>query len=222
MPYMSPEQWGNGAAIDNTTDIWAVGIIMYIMLTGKHPLDPLTGHELMVTGFLNEPTPALKEKAPQLPTELGNIIDKCLVKDKAQRWNDALALLRALKPYQPGRFTAKSDRVRKSPYNGLAYLQEEDAGRFFGRNRESAAMSQRLRDRRMHGRRRPLRYRQVVVRARRSRARPEELRASAGTSWCCTRSHADDVAREPHRAGVVDLGQRRRANRRTARRGPTA
>jgi len=149
MPYMSPEQWGNGVAIDHTTDIWAAGVIMYIMLTGKHPLDPLEGHELMVTGFLDEVTPGLKEKAPDLPSDLAAVIDKCLVKDKAQRWGDALALLRALEPFQPGRFSAttKSDRMEESPYNGLASFQEEDASRFFGRNRETAAMTQRLRER---------------------------------------------------------------------------
>ncbi|MCA9513487.1 MAG: serine/threonine protein kinase, partial [Myxococcales bacterium] len=38
MPYMFPEQWGKGVAIDHTTDIWGVGIMMYKMLSGKHPL----------------------------------------------------------------------------------------------------------------------------------------------------------------------------------------
>ena len=148
MPYMSPEQWGNGVAIDNTTDIWAAGVIMYIMLTGKHPLDPLEGHELMVTGFLDEPTPSLRDKAPDLPAELAAVIDKCLLKEKAKRWQDALQLLRALEPFQPGRFAAqKTDRIEESPYNGLASFQEEDASRFFGRNRETASMTQRLRER---------------------------------------------------------------------------
>ncbi len=41
LPYMSPEQWGIGVPIDHRTDIWAVGIMLFRMLAGKHPLDPL-------------------------------------------------------------------------------------------------------------------------------------------------------------------------------------
>ncbi len=148
MPYMSPEQWGNGVAIDHTTDIWAVGIMMYRMLSGKHPLHPLKGHELMVTGFIDEPMPSLAEKAPELPREVIEIVDKCLMKDKAKRWADASALLRALEPFQRGRFNEGARlNIEESPYAGLSSFQEEDASRFFGRNREVAAMSQRLRER---------------------------------------------------------------------------
>ncbi|MCC6622321.1 MAG: protein kinase [Deltaproteobacteria bacterium] len=149
MPFMSPEQWGNGVAIDHTTDIWAVGIMMFIMLSGRHPLYPMTGMELMVTGFIDEPMPSLKEKAPELPKEVCDVVDKCLMKDKSKRWPDALALLRALEPLQRGRAAAASSQfnVEASPYAGLSSFQEEDAGRFFGRNREVAAMSQRLRER---------------------------------------------------------------------------
>ncbi len=148
MPYMSPEQWGNGVAIDHTSDIWAVGIMMFRMLSGRHPLYPLTGHELMVTGFLDEAMPSLREKAPELPKEVCDVVDRCLKKQKGERWPDAASLLRALEPLQRGRFEAgKKANIEESPYAGLSSFQEEDASRFFGRNREVAAMSQRLRER---------------------------------------------------------------------------
>jgi len=41
LSYMAPEQWGIGVAIDHRADIWAVGIMLFKMLSGKHPLDPL-------------------------------------------------------------------------------------------------------------------------------------------------------------------------------------
>ena len=41
LPYMAPEQWGTGA-IDHRVDLWAVGIILYEMVVGQHPLAPLT------------------------------------------------------------------------------------------------------------------------------------------------------------------------------------
>jgi len=148
MPYMSPEQWGNGVTIDHTSDIWAVGIMMYKMLSGFHPLHPMVGQELMVTGFVDEPMPSLRDKAPDLPKEVIDVVDKCLEKVKSKRWPDALALLRALEPLQ--RMRAGSEKQishEDSPYAGLSSFQEEDAGRFYGRNREIAAMSQRLRER---------------------------------------------------------------------------
>jgi serine/threonine protein kinase len=147
MPYMSPEQWGNGVAIDHTSDIWAVGIMMYKMLSGKHPLHPLKGTELMVTGFVDEPMPSLREHAPELPDELIRVVDKALAKVKSERWSSAQALMRALEPFQPGRYAAgQAISVEESPYAGLSAFQEQDAARFFGRNREIAAMSQRLRE----------------------------------------------------------------------------
>ncbi|HSP80482.1 MAG TPA: serine/threonine-protein kinase, partial [Myxococcaceae bacterium] len=65
MAYMSPEQWGNGVPIDHRTDIWAVGIMLFRMLAGRHPLEPLRGPQLMVTGFHDEPMPRLREAAPE-------------------------------------------------------------------------------------------------------------------------------------------------------------
>jgi serine/threonine protein kinase len=41
MKYMAPEQWGIGVDIDHRTDVWAVGLILFKMLTGRHPLYPL-------------------------------------------------------------------------------------------------------------------------------------------------------------------------------------
>ena len=152
MPYMSPEQWGNGVAIDHTTDIWAVGIIMYMQLAGKHPLAPLSGTELMVTGFLDEAMPSLRDAAPDMPKEVIDLVDRCLQKDKAKRWPDASAVLRAIEPLARARGAGeKALSIEESPYPGLSSFQEEDAGRFFGRNREIAAMSQRLRERPLMG-----------------------------------------------------------------------
>jgi serine/threonine protein kinase len=146
LPYMSPEQWGNGVPVDNGTDIWAVGIMLFRMLAGKHPLDPLRGPQLAVTAFLDEPMPRLRDVAPDVPPELAEIVDRCLRKRRDDRFKDALALLRALEPFLPSRY-ARELRVDESPYAGLNSFQEADADRFFGRSREIAALVGRLRDR---------------------------------------------------------------------------
>jgi serine/threonine protein kinase len=146
MAYMSPEQWGIGVAIDNRTDIWAVGIMLFRMIAGKHPLDPLRGPQLMVTGMVDEPMPRLQSVVPDVPPDLAAVIDRCLLKRKEERFPDANSLLRALEPFLPGRYSREL-RIDESPYAGLSSFQEADADRFFGRTREIAAMVNRINDR---------------------------------------------------------------------------
>jgi serine/threonine protein kinase len=146
LAYMSPEQWGNGVGVDHRTDIWAVGIMLFRMLSGRHPLEPLRGPQLMVTAMMDEPMPQLRAVLPDIPGELASVVDRCLLKPKEQRFPDALAVLRALEPFLPGRFIPDVG-VDESPYAGLGSFQEEDSPRFFGRARETAALVNRLQDR---------------------------------------------------------------------------
>ena len=147
LKYMSPEQWGIGIEIDHLTDIWACGILLYRMICGRHPLSPLDGNQLVVTAMLEVAMPSMGAAAPtDVPRELIQIVDRCLLKDKAQRWQSATELLSALEPFLPGRRT-QTLKLDESPYAGLAPFQESDTGKFFGRNREIAAMVTRIRDR---------------------------------------------------------------------------
>jgi hypothetical protein len=144
LAYMSPEQW-LGAGVDHRTDIWAAGILLYKLVAGKHPLEPLHDRQLVVTGLLDEPMPSVSGDCPDLPDELAAVIDQCLIKDKAQRMPSARQLLDALEPLLRGQ-QMRTLRVDESPYPGLNAFQESDAGRFFGRTREVAAAVNRLRD----------------------------------------------------------------------------
>jgi serine/threonine protein kinase len=145
LSYMSPEQWRGGSEVDHRTDIWAVGIMLFRMLAGRHPLEPLRGAQLAVTGFLDEPMPRLRAAAPDVPTGLAEVVDRCLLKDKTKRFPDAAALLRALEPFLPGQHTRELG-IDESPYAGLSSFQEADANRFFGRSREIAALVNRIHD----------------------------------------------------------------------------
>ena len=147
LKYMSPEQWGIGIEIDHLTDVWACGILLHRMICGRHPLHPLDGNQLVVTAMLELPMPSMAEAAPSdVPRELVQIIDRCLLKIKEQRWQSAAELLSALELFLPGRRTQQL-QANESPYAGLSSFQETDAGKFFGRNREVAAMVTRIRDR---------------------------------------------------------------------------
>ncbi|MCG8424784.1 MAG: protein kinase [Proteobacteria bacterium] len=144
LAYMSPEQWGIGE-VDAQTDIWAVGILLFRMIAGQHPLAPLRGWELAVTANLDQPMPSVRTVAPDVSDELADIIDRCLFKEKRYRMASAEALVNALETLLPGRYGRKL-RPDESPYAGLSAFQEADADRFFGRSKEIASMVSRLRD----------------------------------------------------------------------------
>jgi serine/threonine protein kinase len=146
--YMSPEQWNIGVDIDHRTDIWSAGIMLYQMLAGRHPLPPDTPP--VMTAALKQPMPKLRSVAPEVPVDLAEVVDRCLMKRKEDRFPDAKALLHALEPFQPG-VVARTLQGDTSPYAGLSSFQESDAGRFFGRSREIAAMVARIRERPLLG-----------------------------------------------------------------------
>jgi len=141
--YMSPEQWGVDT-IDARTDLWSVGIVLFKLLSGVHPLEGRRGVELAIIADLATPMPSLRSVAPNVPEGLIQVVDRCLKKAKAERFADAQSLLRALEPFQAGRVSHEL-KSGESPYAGLASFQETDSGRFFGRAQETAAFLNRLR-----------------------------------------------------------------------------
>jgi len=147
MKYMAPEQWGIGVEVDHRTDIWAAGILLYRMIAGRHPLYPLDGNQLVVVAMLDRPMPRMREAVGDLPKELADVIDRCMLKRKEDRWASAADLLSALEPFQPNRSRGRERSPNESPYAGLSSFQEQDADRFFGRSAEVAAMVTRLHDR---------------------------------------------------------------------------
>lgn len=105
--YMAPEQWW-GENVDGRTDIWAVGIMLFQMVTGEHPLGPLTPAALVRIAERYVPMPRTSDIMPALG-ELGSIIDRCLLKEIEDRWASARELGEAL-----DRFLRVSSSIRPS------------------------------------------------------------------------------------------------------------
>lgn len=146
LAYMSPEQW-LGVDVDFRTDLWAVGVMLYELVTGKHPLAPITGYDLHIVGQLDQPVPSVTERRRDLGT-LGLVIDRCLQKQKDERFASTREVLDALMPTLPGRQMLEL-REGESPFAGLSAFQESDAARFFGREHEIGALVSRLRNQRL-------------------------------------------------------------------------
>ncbi|KYF66969.1 hypothetical protein BE11_18420 [Sorangium cellulosum] len=96
LPYMSPEQW-RGREIDQSTDIWAVGIMLHELVLGAHPLAPVSMNNLLCVALPDEPMPEVSARHPELGA-IGAIIDRCLRKQKSERFASAEELLAALLP----------------------------------------------------------------------------------------------------------------------------
>ena len=145
LPYMSPEQL-EGEAVDHRTDLWAVGIMLYEMVTGTHPLiheSAQLQRALLDLASLELPMPGVGERREGLGP-LAGIIDRCLLKDRAHRTRDAHVLLQELEALSDGGRAAILGHDG-NPFAGLAPFQEADADRFYGRAREVGAVLARLR-----------------------------------------------------------------------------
>jgi serine/threonine-protein kinase len=85
--YMAPEQIRGGPA-DERSDVFALGIVLYEMASGRHPFQaPSTAD--VVSAILRDDPPSLLELQPRLPRHLERIVRGCLEKDPERRFQSA-------------------------------------------------------------------------------------------------------------------------------------
>src|SRR6478736_5531427 len=82
--YMAPEQ-ARGQEVDARADIWAIGVMLYELVSGRVPFTGHTPSDVMVAILDREPAP-LDKLNPAIPHELQRIVAKALRKDRAQRY----------------------------------------------------------------------------------------------------------------------------------------
>src|ERR1041384_5004329 len=82
--YMSPEQ-ARGVSVDERTDIWGLGVVLYEMASGRPPFTGETATDVVVA-ILERDQPPISEHVEGVPPELERIVKKALRKDKNERY----------------------------------------------------------------------------------------------------------------------------------------
>jgi len=94
--YMSPEQ-ARGATVDERTDIWSLGVVLYEMVAGCLPFVAGTSSEVISGILAKTPAPPLARFAHDVPPRLEEIVEKALTKNRDERYQTSKDLLIDLK-----------------------------------------------------------------------------------------------------------------------------
>lgn len=122
--YMSPEQvMGDTEHIDAPADVWALGVMLYQMLTGTLPFEGATAAEVM-RNVLKQPLVPPQQREKAAPPELASICLRALARDPAARFPSARELGEELEAFRAGR-----------PVSSHRYTVWEHAQRFVARHR---------------------------------------------------------------------------------------
>jgi len=146
--FMSPEQIGGGA-LDGRSDLYALGVVGFYLLSGRLPFEGGAPAAVLVAHATQAPPP-LRSAAPDVPTPLAAVIDRCLAKEPAERYATGEALadalgqaLEAADAEETGGRAAPvlSEAQAAAVWRRAAHLQVEAAQRLEERSRVAARAS---------------------------------------------------------------------------------
>jgi serine/threonine-protein kinase len=124
--YMLPEQVRNARDIDHRVDIWALGMTLYELLTGRTAFDADT-FPAVCAAIVTDTPPPLREITPDIPAELEQIVLQCLEKDPTRRFTSVNALAKALRPFGSPEAHSTARAASRSSRRDARSSREEDS-----------------------------------------------------------------------------------------------
>jgi len=143
--YTSPEQI-RGETVSPRTDVYALGVMVFEGLTGRHPF-PDGSIATLLERTMHEPLPSVRADGRTLPAAVDDVIAQATAKDPALRFPDAPALAVALRTsLGPDLDRVAATEGATNPFKGLRPFVEADAVDFFGREALVDRLVARLRE----------------------------------------------------------------------------
>ncbi len=132
--YMSPEQ-AQGEKVDGRSDIYALGVIVFEMLTGRQPYEADTPMAVVVK-HITDPIPHILDINPNLPPELEQVIECAMAKNRDERYATAREFANALSAIVRGEPPTLTEK-----FSATAVAKSADKTRVSGRGQDATKVS---------------------------------------------------------------------------------
>lgn len=111
--YMSPEQLKSARSVDARSDVWALGVVLFELLTKAHPFEGETLTGLMIA-ISTEPPKRLAPFRPDLDARIEHLVLRCLERDVSKRVQNVAELAMLLAPFASAHSLHYVDRVTRT------------------------------------------------------------------------------------------------------------
>jgi len=111
--YISPEQ-AMGQQVDHRSDLYSLGVVLYEMLMGRVLFDADSPISVALK-HLNEPVPSLRLQRADIPPEVEALVNRCLAKDREERFQSAGELIAAIDRVSGRPISAQAETVVTAP-----------------------------------------------------------------------------------------------------------